>query len=152
MFQNHNEHKSNSVFDLYHSIQLTKKKSYNSCKSHWYLKFCKPHHRQYKYLSRNFEETTFLSSASLNMPNLKGMDPLISSPGSQFSSTLWLIAQFCTFEQLKKSKLHFAASTFLHSVFQHVVSRSMDRRYHDAPKTYMHERRTNWHCLIWKLL
>lgn len=108
-------------------------------------------------MSRNFEETTLLVIASANIPNLK----LLSFPGSQFSSTCLLLVEFSTFEviQLKISKLHFvpfieAASCFLHFVFQHVVCRSMDSRYHDAPRTYIHERSTGilkfGNCIRWK--
>lgn len=109
-----------------------------------YLKFCKPHHRQYKYLSRNFEETTSFLSAASNIPNLKSISSLA---GSQLWNTLVVFAQLSRSKsQLLQSKyptLHFVpfieAVTFLHSLFQHMVCRSIDRRYHEAPSTCTEE-------------
>lgn len=89
----------------------------------------------------NPEETASLVNAGEKMPNLKGISGLLAS---QFVKTVVLVVQICRLLCLEESQSRNLGShngvsivpfSFLHSDFQHVVGRSTNSKYHDAPKT-----------------
>lgn len=104
-----------------------------------YLKFFKPHQRQYKYFSINFDEATSLVNASANMPNLNCGSPL----ASQLDTTRVAFIQNCRSSDsklLQSRKLGMqneipAEVSFAHSALQQACCRPMDNRYHEAPNT-----------------
>lgn len=102
------------------------------------LRFCRPNHKQYKYFSKKGDETTFLVRASAKMPKVNRM----LFEGSQLLKTTVTFCQFFlssrfTAPQSKKSATHrIGTSSLWHSAFQHVACRSIDSRYHAAPRIY----------------
>lgn len=105
-----------------------------------YLRFLKPHQRQYKYLDTKSVVATWVVKASANIPNLKLVVLLVAS---QWERT-WVT--FCQYWRSGCSKLlqskklgrqskTLKALSFLHTLDQHENCRPIDDRYHIAPNT-----------------
>lgn len=105
-----------------------------------YLKFLKPHQRQYKYFSRNPEEATSLVKAASNIPNLNPTLPLLTS---HFVVTRVTFSQYFRSDCSKllhsrkvgRQETSFEAFSLVHSICQQENCLPIDNKYHEAPNT-----------------
>lgn len=105
------------------------------------LRFRRPHQRQYKYFSKKVAATISLFKASANMPKLNVTELLVASQlvGTRLELIQAFLSGSSKLLQSKKLGLHngkpMVPFSLLHSVTQQVYCRSMDKRYHKAPRT-----------------
>lgn len=104
-----------------------------------YLKFLKPHQKQYKYFSKKREFATSFLKASPKIPNLNLI--FFSFSASQFETTWVTLSQYfrsgssllLQSRKLVRQDTVMDSLSLLHSCLQQENCRPMDDRYHTAP-------------------